>query len=547
MTSLPNTNTTADMDGARAESEPGAAAMLSDQGGSSQGPRSMPTAGTATAPSGSARPSTTEVLDKQDLAVLRGIRAQDPIGYSAVTRAIEEGDPSGLENVTFGAVRGKPAIMFRDQRGREQVMSLPAAQWLQALRHRSGIRAEAVRRAEAEREKAERTQRLAPTMQRLLNESSLMSDPSVAAAMSYLFEQSPDDAMQAAMNMRISERADAQAAQAQAKAMVIQHRGQIQQQSMATLGAVIESRISDIGERVGRVTRNGDVPAEARQMQSATLMRDARVMETAWARLAPLAARGEQHFAPNPIAVHGANAADDMLELISRGIYGERLEPLPFSDPMRKERQEEIMAQVARLSRDMGFAGALRPEDRVKIVGRMLSRAGHSVPPMLQHEAMGNTGEYSYGQGGGQPGGASIDRARELVQTYDEEKQRVTQQATMAEDQRAAEQEQAMVKRAREAYEFEAKRRNDMIQSIQSDITRLEAQAEAIRETYSDVRGQLSKDGRTLLQQVMEALRDRTKEVTAMRSEIMELGANVYPDPDAVDDEQAEADEDGEQ
>jgi len=186
-------------------------------------PGSQPPLAPQAPPAAPARES--QEIDQRDLAILRGVRTQDPIGYMDVARSIEEGDPSGLENMSFGSVRGKPAVMFRDQKGREQVMTLPAAQWLQALRVRSSFRAEAMKRAEAEQKKAERQQRLAPVMQSLINRSQLFADPALGQAVMEMFQTSPDEAFAFVTDLSIKERTDSMSAQQAAQAMVVQHRG----------------------------------------------------------------------------------------------------------------------------------------------------------------------------------------------------------------------------------------------------------------------------------------------------------------------------------
>lgn len=471
-------------------------------------PGSQPPFAPQAPPAAPARES--QEIDQRDLAILRGVRTQDPIGYMDVARSIEEGDPSGLENMSFGSVRGKPAVMFRDQKGREQVMTLPAAQWLQALRVRSSFRAEAMKRAEAEQKKAERQQRLAPVMQSLINRSQLFADPTLGQAVMEMFQTSPDEAFAFVTDLSIKERTDSMNAQQAARAMVVQHRDVMGQRSWAALGNQVQTQSEAVASTLDEITRRKPQggSADNRVQQLASAQQDMRNMLFAYQNLDMFRAQGDQHFAPNPIAAHGPAVIDSMLELVARGAYGRRLEPLPMNDPARDTRANEIYAAIERLSRDMGYEGVLSPDDKMAIFGRMLARQGQTViPPIVTPYGSMRGGErqqFGYGQ---EPTGEQQMLAQGAVRERDKAEE-------MAQAQTEAERFELATKYAeKDAEIYRAKTKAD-IQQLEKFLERTQAQIDQLTEQIPEqkrragvARGEAKKTEQKLLEQ-MEAAKD---------------------------------------
>jgi hypothetical protein len=469
-------------------------------------PGSQPPLAPQAPPAAPARES--QEIDQRDLAILRGVRTQDPIGYMDVARSIEEGDPSGLENMSFGSVRGKPAVMFRDQKGREQVMTLPAAQWLQALRVRSSFRAEAMKRAEAEQKKAERQQRLAPVMQSLINRSQLFADPALGQAVMEMFQTSPDEAFAFVTDLSIKERTDSMNAQQAARAMVVQHRGVMGQRSWAALGNRVQTQGEAVASTLDEITRRRPQggSADNRVQQLASAQQDMRNLYFAYQNLDMFRAQGDQHFAPNPISVHGPAVIDSMLELVARGGYGRRLEPLPMNDPARDSRADEIYAGIERLSRDMGYEGVLSPNDKMAIFGRMLARQGQTVIPIVTPYGStwapsGEQQQFGYAQ---EPTGEQQMLAQSAVRERDKAEE-------MAQAQTEAERFEIATKRAKETEErYRAKTTADIQQLekfrdwTQAQIDQLTEQIPEQRRRASVARGEAKKNEQKKLEE-MEA------------------------------------------
>jgi hypothetical protein len=493
-------------------------------------PGSQPPFAPQAPPAAPARES--QEIDQRDLAILRGVRTQDPIGYMDVARSIEEGDPSGLENMSFGSVRGKPAVMFRDQKGREQVMTLPAAQWLQALRVRSSFRAEAMKRAEAEQKKAERQQRLAPVMQSLINRSQLFADPTLGQAVMEMFQTSPDEAFAFVTDLSIKERTDSMNAQQAARAMVVQHRDVMGQRSWAALGNQVQTQSEAVASTLDEITRRKPQggSADNRVQQLASAQQDMRNMLFAYQNLDMFRAQGDQHFAPNPIAAHGPAVIDSMLELVARGAYGRRLEPLPMNDPARDTRANEIYAAIERLSRDMGYEGVLSPDDKMAIFGRMLARQGQTViPPIVTPYGSMRGGErqqFGYGQ---EPTGEQQMLAQGAVRERDKAEE-------MAQAQTQAEQEAVVSKRVQEFSENVKAERESALKTLQTQREILSSQIEQRDEQISTqerrvtvARGKAKEDEQKKLDKLMADRQALQNGLDKILQDLMSMGSTAMP------------------